>query len=305
VAVRPAADASLDTSGIVRIVLISAFVVALLLGTTGFYLVLHDRAIHRQTVEAGRLLTTAQAIRNYTDTNVAPALRAAGPDAFHVETVPAFAAQTVYRTVQGVYPGYTYREPALKPTNPGDLPTPFEIGLINKFRNDSNLKELTGTRDDADGRVYYVARPIVAHEPCLVCHDTPQRAPPGMIAKYGPANGFGWKANEVVAIQALTVPAAEELKETGELAMILGGGLLLVFIATYFALTISIDSLVVRPLATLAQAADVASRDGNARALPQSGAREIRNIAAAIDRLRLSLAKAMKRLPAEDPEHKT
>src|SRR5438309_7262394 len=117
VAVRPAAGASLDTSGIVRIVLISAFVVALLLGTTGFYLVLHDRAIHRQTVEAGRLLTTAQAIRNYTDTNVAPALRAAGPDAFHVETVPAFAAQTVYRTVQGVYPGYTYREPALKPTN--------------------------------------------------------------------------------------------------------------------------------------------------------------------------------------------
>ena len=71
-AVRPAADASLDTSGIVRIVLISAFVVALLLGTTGFYLVLHDRAIQRQTVEAGRLLTTAQAIRNYTDTNVAP-----------------------------------------------------------------------------------------------------------------------------------------------------------------------------------------------------------------------------------------
>lgn len=294
----------LNTNGIVRIVLISAFVVALLLGTTGFYLVLHDRAIQRQTVEAGRLLSTATAIRNYTDTNVAPSLRAASPDTFHVETVPAFAAQTIYRSVQSSYPGYTYREPALKPTNPSDLPTPFEVGLINKFRADSNLKELTGVRDDGDGRVYYVARPIVAHEPCLVCHDTPQRAPPGMIAKFGPVNGFGWKAGEIVAIQSLTVPAAEELRETGEMAMILGGGLLLVFIAIYFALTISIDTLLVRPLAELAAAADHASRGLPGAPLPQSGAREIRDIATAIERLRQSLGKAMKRLPAEDPAHK-
>lgn len=300
-----AARTGLDTNGIVRTVLLSAFVVALLLGTAGFYLVLHDRAVQRQAIEAGRLLTTATAIRGYTDTNVAPALKAASPDTFHVETVPAFAAQTVYRTVQGVYPGYTYREPALKPTNPNDLPTPFEVGLINRFRNDPKLKELTGVRDDGDGRVYYVARPIVAQEPCLVCHDTPQRAPPGMIAKFGPVNGFGWKANEIVAIQSLTVPAAEELRETGEMAMILGGGLLLVFIATYFALAISIDSLVVRPLTVLAKAADAASREsGAAMPLPQSGAREIRDIAAAIERLRLSLAKAMKRLAAEDPAPK-
>ena len=145
--------AGLDTNGIVRAVLLSAFVVALLLGTTGFYLVLHDRAIQRQAIEAGRLLTTATAIRNYTDTNVAPALKSTSPDTFHVETVPAFAAQTVYRTVQGVYPGYTYREPALKPTNPADLPTPFEVSLIDKFRDTPDLKELTGVRDDGNGRV--------------------------------------------------------------------------------------------------------------------------------------------------------
>lgn len=302
---RSGERAGLNTNGIVRIVLISAFVVALLLGTVGCYLVLHDRAIQRQTIEAGRLLTTATAIRSYTDTNVAPSLKAASPDSFHVETVPAYAAQTVYRTVQGSYPGYTYREPALKPTNPTDLPTPFEVGLINKFRADPQLKELTGVRDEGDGRVYYVARPIVAHDACLACHDTPQRAPAGMVAKYGPVNGFGWKANEVVAIQSLTVPAAEELKETGELAMILGGGLLVVFIAVYFALTISIDSLVVRPLTTLAAAADRASRDSTRAELPTSGVHEVRELSAAIERLRQSLSKAMKRLPAEDPAHKT
>ena len=293
---------SLSTNGIVRTVLISAFVVALIAGAAGFYFVLHQRAVQHTAVEAGRLLTTATAIRSYTDTYVAPSLRAQPGDKFHEEIVPAFAAQTVYRTVQESYPGYTYREPALKPTNPADLPTPFEVELINKFRADPNLKELNGVRDEGKGSVYYLARPIKANEPCLVCHDTPQRAPPAMVAKYGPVNGFGWKLNEVVAIQSLTVPAAEELKETGELTMILGGGLLVLFIATYFALTLSVDSLVVRPLQTLANAADAASLSSDMRAaLPASGAQEIRSIAAAIERLRTSLAKAMKRLAGDDP----
>lgn len=279
---------------------------ALLLGTTAFYLILHDRAIRQREIEAGRLLTTATAIRNYTDTNVAPNLQTSSPDKFHVETVPAFAAQTVYRAVQRTYPGYTYREPALKPTNPADLPTPFEVALIDKFRDTPDLKELTGVRDDGNGQVYYVARPIVAHEACLVCHDTPQRAPPGMVAKYGTSNGFGWKDGEIVAIQSLTVPAAEELKESGELALILGAGLLAIFVATYFALALSIDSLIVRPLKALARAADLASRDGSAGPVSaRSGAKEIRDVAAAIERLRLSLARAMKRLPAEDPAHKS
>ena len=81
-----------------------------------------------------------------------------------------------------------------------------------------------------------------------------------MVAKYGPYNGFGWQLNEVVALQSLTIPAAEELKETGEIAMLLAGGLLLVFLVTYFVLTFSIESLVVRPLRALAQAADAADR---------------------------------------------
>ena len=293
---------TLNIHGILRTVLISAFVIALVAGTGGFYFVLHERAVQRTATEAGRLLTTATAIRSYTDSHIAPTLRGLSGDKFYEEIVPAFAAQTVYRTVQQTYPGYTYREPALKPTNPNDLPTPFEVDLINKFRTDPNLKELNGVRDEGKGSVYYLARPIKASEPCLVCHDTPQRAPAAMVAKYGPVNGFGWKLNEVVAIQSLTVPAAEELKETGEMAMILAGGLLLLFVATYFVLTLSINSLVVRPLQTLARAAEAASLTSGARAdLPASGAQEIRSIATAIERLRSSLAKALKRLPTDDP----
>lgn len=286
---------NISTSGIVRTVLISSFVTALVVATGGAYVILHQRAVQHTAEEAGRLLSIATAVRGYTDQQIAPLLRN-DDKAFHAQTVPAFAAQSVFHAMEANNPGYSYREPALKPTNPNDLPTPFEVELLGKFRADPELKELTGVRDGAKGSVYFLARPIKAHESCLVCHDTSQKAPVAMVAKYGPFNGFGWRLNEVVALQSLTIPAAGELKETGEMAMLLAGGLVLVFLATYFALAVAIESLVVRPLRSLEQAAEAASM-GTAGGTPlhASGAREIRSIATAIERLRISLAKAMKR----------
>jgi HAMP domain-containing protein len=288
---------NISTSGIVRTVLVTSFVTALVVATGGAYLILHQRAVQRTAAEAGRMLTIATAVRGYTDQQIAPLL-SKDDKLFHEQTVPAFAAQTVYRAMETSHPGYSYREPALKPTNPNDLPTPFEVELLGKFRTDPELKELTGVRDAAKGTsVYYLARPIRAQESCLRCHDTAQRAPAAMVVKYGPHNGFGWKLNEVVALQSLTVPAAEALKETGEIAMLLAGGLLLVFLATYFALSTAIEALVVRPLRSLEQAAEAASLGTATGTITHgAGAREIRSIAAAIERLRLSLGKALKRL---------
>lgn len=285
---------NLGINAIVRLVLIASFVVALIVGAGGTYMLLHGRAVQRTAAEAGRLLSVATAVRSYTDANIAPLLRA---DArFHAETVPAFAAQMIYRDFQKSYPGYTYREPALRPTNPNDLATPFEVELINRFRASAELKELSGVRDTESGRVYYVARPIRAHESCLVCHDTPQRAPAAMVAVYGPNNGFGWKADEVVALQSLMIPASEELKETGEVALLVAGGLLLVFAAAYFLLTAALETLVTRPVRALADAAERASLGETATYVPHGGASEVRMLASAIERLRTSVVKAMERI---------
>jgi len=286
---------NISTSGIVRTVLVTSFFTALVVATGGAYAILHQRAVQHTEAEAGRMLSIATAVRGYTDQQIAPLLRN-DDKTFHAQTVPAFAAQSIYREMEAGNPGYTYREPALKPTNPEDLPTPFEVELLEKFRSNADLKELTGVREGAKGNVYYLARPIKAQQSCLLCHDSSQKAPAAMVAKYGPYNGFGWKLGEVVALQSLVIPAAEELKQSGEIALLLAGGLLLVFLATYFALAVAIESLVVRPLRSLEQAAEAVSM-GTSGSTPvhATGAREIRSIAAAIERLRISLAKAMKR----------
>jgi protein-histidine pros-kinase len=52
-------------------------------------------------------------------------------------------------------------------------------------------------------------RPIQITDPaCLVCHSTPDVAPKTMIETYGANNGFGWKLNDVIGAQVVSVPTS-------------------------------------------------------------------------------------------------
>lgn len=285
----------------VRRILLSIFVLALLAGMSGFYLLLQERALRQAAAEARILLTSALSIRRYTTENILPLLSRLSDDEFHQETVPSFAAQTVFRTVASSYRTHTYREPALNPTSPADLATPFDVELIQRFRLDTNLTEVSGVRATETDRLFYLARPIrLTDERCLTCHSTPDRAPPAMVARYGTTNGFGWRMGETVGIQVLTVPVTEAMKGALELVGLLGIGLTLVFTAAYLALTLALDAMVVRPLGALSRAAEAASQQHETDfRLPRSGAGEIVTLARAIERLRISLSKSMARLSAE------
>lgn len=293
-------ETELSTRGLIRRILASILILSLIAGAGGIYFILRHRALEAAADKARLMLVTALAIRAYTTEQIQPDLPQFTTDKFHAATVPSFAAQTVYRKVQTNFPAYTYREPALNPTNPADRATPFEVELINKFRSDAEIPELHGVRSNDGASVFYLARPIkITQEACLACHSTPDRAPAAMLAKYGSANGFGWTLNETIGIQTLTVPVEQELRSAMEVAVLVAGGLLLLFLVIYWALTASLNMAVVRPLVALARAADVASKSGEPGVkMPRSGAEEIRTLTEAIERLRASLFKALNQLTA-------
>lgn len=278
------------------------FLLSLVTGTAAFYFVLRNRALGEAEERARILLSTALAVRNYTDHHILPIITQLPRNDFFEESVPSFAAQTVFRQLGGEAGLYTYREPALNPTSIGDRPSPLEVELIRRFRDSQNLVELAGVRDIGMERLYYVARPIRITDPaCLICHDTPDRAPAAMLARYGRDNGFGWRLNEVVGIQLLTVPVAEEFSGMVGLVASLAGGLLLVFGICYAALSTTLDTTLVRPLKALAHAADQASLSGSHVVTPpRGGVLELCRLAEAIERLRCSVVKAMERLSDTD-----
>jgi hypothetical protein len=163
------------------------------------------------------LMQTILSVRNYTSQQVNPVLasRLETEPQFLPQTVPGYSAREVFENLREKtgYANYFYKEATLNPTNLRDKADAFETGLVETFRRNPNLQDQTGYRTTVNGRIFYTSRPLkVDKASCLRCHSTPAAAPKSQIATYGDSNGFGWKLNEIIGAQVLSVPASEVLE---------------------------------------------------------------------------------------------
>jgi protein-histidine pros-kinase len=115
-----------------------------------------------------------------------------------------------------------------------------------------------------------------------------------MIAAYGSEHGFGWKENEIVAAQIVSVPmiVPEQIADQAF------GTLVAALAATSLLTLIIIDAalyfMVVRPVSQLAQTADRISKgELDVPELPVKGSDEISQLTASFNRMYLSLVKAI------------
>jgi len=271
------------------------------LGLAGFVSYSMLQANARKTVQdsAQIMMETASDMRRYTSEHVKTRIAAVQTQGkqFDPETVPAFSAMTLFGYLRENYPDYSYKEAALNPTNPRDRAEDWEADIINAFRNDDKMQSFGGVRKTPTGDSQYLARPIRATADCLQCHSTPDAAPPSMIAKYGDANGFGWRENDVVAAQIVSVPVALPMQmadqEFRQLMVSLAG----VGAVTLLVLDMLLYLAVIRPVGRLAEQADQISKGKmNIPELPAKGKDEISVLAAAFNRMQRSLIAAMKLL---------
>ncbi|MFN8458823.1 MAG: DUF3365 domain-containing protein [Anaerolineae bacterium] len=176
--------------------------------------IFQDEAQDEITVQGLALIETMNSVRFYTSNHINPLLanELAKQPTFIAETVPAFSAMEVFDQFRQNkdYQDFLYKEATLNPSNPRNKADDFETGLIERLRQQPDLKELSGYRTLFNQQVYYIARPLaVSSESCLACHSTPEVAPKNLLATYGTKNGFGWKLNEIVSTQIIYVPATD------------------------------------------------------------------------------------------------
>lgn len=250
-----------------------------------------------QVVQQARLMMqTMQSARTYTTKQVAPLLvnDQAHVRSFLAQTVPAYAATETFLYLRQAYPDYAYKEATLNPTNPRDRAVDWEADVINNFRNHANLKEFIAERETPAGPSLFLARPMTADPPCLECHDTARAAPPAMIRHYGPDNGFGWKAGDVVAAQIVSVPMAVPIKMADNAFQTFMLSLAGIFLVTLILLDVLLYFTVVRPVSRLSGMADQISLGNfNTPELPVAGGDEISKLAGSFNRMRRSLEKAL------------
>jgi protein-histidine pros-kinase len=281
-----------------NLILIVVFAVALV--PAGY---LSDRLLQTnartQIVQtAGTMMQTALAVRGYTNKQIKPLLAPRLAEEFLPQSVPAYSATEIFNILRESHPEYTYKEATLNPTNPRDRTVDWEADVVNAFRANEKLKELTGERDGPTGRSLYLARPIRVTDPgCLSCHTSAETAPPSVVKAYGPNNGFGWKLNEVIGAQIVSVPTAVPLNMAAAALRALLASLVAVFAFILVFLNVLLWFVVIRPIRRLSAMADAVST-GNLD-VPEvrvSGSDEVSALAGSFGRMRISLAKALKML---------
>jgi len=278
-----------------NLVLLVVFVLGL--GVTAYvsWGLLERNARDEVVRNANLMMEAALAIRAYTVDQVRPQLDLQLMRVFLPQSVPAYAATETLGQLKKKYPDYSYKEATLNPTNPRNRAADWEADLVSEFKNRSGLTEMIGERDTPTGRSLYIARPIKITNPaCLPCHTTPETAPATMIKYYGPANGFGWKLNDIIGAQVVSVPMTVPFRNAERAFLAFMSSLATVFALVFVVLNVMLSRMIVQPISRMSRAADqVSTGNFDIPELAESGKDEIAVLGRAFNRMRRSLQKAL------------
>ena len=285
---------------LVKMNLALAVIFALGLGFTYKFAanILQDNAKHEVITHARLMMEAAMNARNYTTKEIKPLLADMLATQFLPQSVPSYAATQSFLNLRENYPVYTYKEATLNPTNPRDRVVEWESDIVQNLRDHTEIKELIGERQTANGASLYLARPIkVKDGQCLTCHSVPAAAPKTMITLYGSDNGFGWQLNEIVGSQIVSVPLSLPLAQAENTLKLITASMLVTFLAILLAVNLVFYFMVIRPINTISKIADqVSAGNMDAPDFIMAGKDEIAVLGSAFHRMRRSLEKALSML---------
>ncbi len=260
--------------------------------------ILQKNAKREVVKHAGMMLEAALAIRGYTVSEIRPLLAKQMQSTFLPQSVPAYAATQSFNSLRKKHPQYSYKEATINPTNLRNRATDWETDIIQEFSNNKKRKEVIGVRQTPTGPGLYLARPIqIKKQGCLTCHSTLSAAPATLVAKYGNANGFGWKLNEIVGAQIITVPMSLPIQKANEAFVTFMLLLIGVFLFIIIVLNIMLKQIIIKPVMRMAVAANQISMGKfDTPEFDESGKDEVAILSASFNRMRRSLQKAIQML---------
>jgi len=277
-----------------NLVLFLVFVLGLAVSGWVSFDLLHKTAREEVLRNAGVMMEAALSMRTYTVSQVRDKLVQKEGE-FLPQSVPAFAATEIMNELRKKYPDYAYKEAALNPTNPRDRAVEWEADIVNDFRNNPEVPEISGTRMTPTGVSLFLARPFKIKDPaCLACHTTAEIAPASMVKLYGTNNGFGWKLNEVIGAQVVSVPMSVPIQNANRAFYTFMASLTGVFVVLFVILNLMLSFMIVRPITVMSDAAErMSTGDLEIPEFDDSGRDEVSLLARSFNRMRRSLEKAI------------
>jgi protein-histidine pros-kinase len=119
-------------------------------------------------------------------------------------------------------------------------------------------------------------------------------APPSMVKLYGPHGGFGWKLNEVIATQIVSVPMDLPIRNANHAFVTFMSSVAVVFTVLFVLLNVMLTIFIVHPIMQLAHTADAISKGRlDMPEFKDKGRDEVSQLGQAFNRMRRSLQKAI------------
>ncbi|MBW4634375.1 MAG: DUF3365 domain-containing protein [Iphinoe sp. HA4291-MV1] len=281
------------------ILLLVILVVGLSFSGLALSALLRQNARNEIASRALTLIDTMTSLRKYTLTQIYPELADKLEEKFLPQVVSAYSAREVFEILRKKpeYRDFFYKEAAINPTNLRDKADPFETQVLERFRKEKDLKQVSGFRSLPGGDRFYIARPLsIPEENCLKCHSTPEAAPKTMIDRFGAVGGFGWHLNEIVAAQFVSLPANTVIEKANQSSLIIVGLVSTIFIVIIFLVNVFLHQQVIIPLKRITRVAEEVSTGHLEVDFDQISNDEIGHLAKAFKRMKLSLEMAMKRI---------
>ena len=193
-------------------------IVAFLVGSSVFYVVLHDfhDAEASQLIQDNVLVT--KAMQKYISKVQKPAIfklikeKKLPEDYFDpilmsstfiINMIHDMAHENHFKDDVHIHEDVEYKFASDNPTNPRNKTNAFESEVLKKFNNSNISSYKQRIKHDGKDTLFFAIPVSKNTNDCLKCHGDPKDAPKQMLDMYGDKNGFNEKLGEIRAINAV------------------------------------------------------------------------------------------------------
>ncbi len=199
----------------------------------GDYILKEDTT--RESMEKTKIFAAVMSSsRDYLVDAIRPQIKELLPDTWFPEgTVGTLLLSNVAQRVREKYPKYIYKVASTSPHSSKNNADRFEAEVIDQF-DTGMINEWQGYVEK-NGKPYYaIASPMKAGEKCIWCHDTPERAPKGLVKNYGTETGYDYMAGDVIGAKFVFVPTEVANLQAQKKLGFFAGGISVFFLLALF-----------------------------------------------------------------------
>lgn len=281
----------------VFVVLALVYILSMVIVAGGGYVLLTEDTRREAAEKTQLFLRTMNANQKYMAKFVRPQLAEILAEEgsgihFPEASVGAVMQGKTAKILNSAYPEYLLKISSPNPLNPDNLSTPFEEKVIAGFDN-GDYDEWEGFTEINGESFYATAIPVEARKGCIWCHDTPEAAHPDQVEEYGSTSGYGYKEGDIVGTRICYVSTQKIVELTWKKLGFLSGSISLLFLIALIVIDVIINRSVVKPIENIVDIAGDISRGKMERSFEVNTNDEIKSLADAFNRMKVSLQKAM------------